>query len=247
MSIRFKISSRLQLKGLNYSEKGQSNWRPSTERGQYLYKTYDLGLFQNLAPETFRESLGILDLLDSIPAFSLPSFVSALDIGAKNWRYLPALIAFLRVKEKCSSIKLLGVELDAYRIYANLRTRFSYAEYFTKVCRNDVVEPKYLAADIRDVNVLGDVIFWFFPFVSIAPHLSWGLPLSLFDHRAVAAHVENLLKTRGVLVIANQGEWEWELVQKNFSKLSLIFQKTLEGSLHQSVYPIFLSVWRREP
>lgn len=257
IALSFLLTQKLRWSGLDYLEKGVgADWVPPTERGRELARRYLLLRWRDrVGAETLNESLGTLDLLDRIPreivfrknpehcdARDLP--LSVLDIGARNWRYAGALAAWFHPY----SVTVTGIELDAFRLYSNLRTRLSFGRYFAEVYSSGTCAKfHFQAGDAGDWNGQADVVTWFFPFVLPSPHRAWGLPFSRFDPKSLFKHVESrCLRPGGVLIMANQGEWEWTVAKGLFTGLKLLDQREVVGSLHATIHPIFLSVWTRE-
>jgi hypothetical protein len=143
-----------------------------------------------------------------------------LDVGAKNWAYVPALNTFLKTFASWSPLdepayELVGIELDAYRVYANLFSRYDYAMSFTQ----HMPQAQYLVGDVMVHRQQYHIISHFLPFVVPEPCLKWGLPLSCFQPQAMLNHVLSLLIPGGFLIIMNQGEWERDAQQALFDRL----------------------------
>ncbi len=259
MSLGFQLSQKIRWKGLPIKEAAHdelNSYFPPTERGRQLVDRYGLVPWSGkLSRSTWDELLGTLDLLDQIPVHFFGEgagkgakdgrVFNALDVGAKSWRYLGALKSWLerQFSADVGSIALTGVELDAFRLYRNLRTGFSYGRYFAKQFSEEKFCCRYEAMDVLDWQKRADLISWFFPFVTPSAHLAWGLPEKLFEPAAIFSHVERLLYPGGRLLMANPGEWEWEIAKQLMGRLKLIFETRVTGSLHPSPYPIFVSVW----
>jgi hypothetical protein len=248
MALGFELRRRLAWPGLPFPGEAAADAAP-TPRGRELEARYRLA---PMSRATREEVLGTLDLLDRIPAAALGALPSlrrarALDVGARNWRYAGALSAWLRDRlPGAAAIEVDGVELDAYRLYADLRTRVSYGRHFARACSDARARFTYHAGDIRDWREPADLVTWLFPFVSAGPHRAWGLPPRLFDPEGAFRHVAGaILRPGGRLVVANQGEWEWRETERRLSGARLLHQDAVEGSLHASPYPIVLSVWTR--
>ncbi len=246
----FTLRQKIKWKGLTPKETGPST--PPTERGQWLYEAYEINRWSpQLSRKTLDDILGTLDLLDRGAKEISPSLaqshskIYALDIGAKNWRYAGALVAWLEKNYPHCEIHLAGVELDAYYFDSTLRTRLGLGEYFSKILKTNRTDLQYLAQDVREYTKPAHLISWFFPFLDLNPHVKWGLPKNLYNPSKVSHHVESLLETGGTLIMANQGEWEWESAQKQFQTLKLKEQILIQTSLHACSYPIYLSKWEK--
>ena len=84
-----------------------------------------------------------------------------LDIGSKNWFYAKGEYSFFKsfVQTPC----LDGVEIDAFRLYSNLYSRYESAKFYTKNLKNT----NYIAGDLLSISDTYDYIIWFLPFVTI--------------------------------------------------------------------------------
>ncbi len=223
---------------------GRPSWL--TPRGRQLFDKYALQSWSGVfSKETWRETLAVLELLDRVPG-SEAFAPRLLDVGSKNWRYLPALVVWLAARcHGTGPREIHGVEIDAYRMYSDFRTRLGCARWFSERFSESGTDCVYRPGDVRQLTGSFDVITWLFPFVIPGPHLAWGLPPSLFDPVTTFRHVESLLAPGGSLIMANQGEWEWRAARPLFSSLRRVHQEELSGSLHPSPHPIFLSVWAK--
>lgn len=141
--------------------------------------------------DEFLESLCLLDLLDRyLPS---PPAGNSLDIGCKNWSYLPALHAWRPGPWD-------GVELDAHVRYFDLSTRRGRGEEMARSfpgCR-------YRACSLLDVRESYDLVTWFLPFVTPGPQLAWGLPQRFFAPAALLHHAWSRLLPGGILFVLNQ-------------------------------------------
>lgn len=159
----------------------------------------------------FLENLTVLGHLEALFGDSFPGSAGQpcrwLDVGAKNWSYVDALAAF--AQKNAHEPKLVGLELDPYRRYADLHNRLEYAEAFTRPLSNVY----YRAGDVLAERGQYHIITHFLPFVFIDPLLKWGLPERHFKPGAVLAQCAKLLKPGGLLLIVNQGEEEYQAQQ----------------------------------
>lgn len=152
----------------------------------------------------YRENLTLLDILDQhLPPLHSPAV--GLDIGCRNFSYLPALSAY-------SAHPWHGVELDAHVRYWNGFTRRAYGEWMARqrsACR-------YIAGSLLDVKGSYDCIVWLLPFVVEEPLAAWGLPRRFFQPEPLLQHAFALLKPGGLMLVVNQGEGEAEVQQDLF-------------------------------
>lgn len=251
----YNIRQWLRWSGLKHQESNCARQTHLlTQKQQELINRYQLNdWFSHCSSQTIFEGLGTLDLLDRVPMEVLQSVkkksvlgIRAIDIGAKNWRNAGAFSAWLKANFADSHIRLTGIEVDAFRLYRNLRTRSSYGQFYSQKFSTPLLDLQYWPGDVRSWSVPVLLAFWMFPFVSLSPHRAWGLPKNLFDPEQTFAHVESQILPGGSLIMANQGDWELELAKKYIKRLRLRYQECIENSLHASHYPILLTVWTRE-
>ncbi|MEM0951178.1 MAG: hypothetical protein AAGI66_03430 [Cyanobacteria bacterium P01_H01_bin.74] len=168
----------------------------------------------------------------------------ALDVGAKNWSYVDALAAFIEYQMKSQENRpwqLTGVELDPHRRYVSLKTRGQAARHFSAALPNTA----YQVGNVLDWQTPVDLITHFLPFVTVEPLLYWGLPAYFFQPQAILSHCINLLKSKGILVIVNQGEEEYQEQQVLINKalhdhtlsVSVLPLGKLENPFMDYVYP----------
>lgn len=157
------------------------------------------------------ENLYVLDVLDRY--LSDPRGERGLEIGCRNFSYLPALHSYVPMAWD-------GVELDAYARYWNGRTRRAYGDHMAahfESCR-------YLPASLLDIDGHYDLIVWFLPFVVLDPLLRWGLPQRFFEPARLLEKAANLLVPAGRLFIVNQGLHEADQQQRLCERAGLSYQ-----------------------
>lgn len=138
-----------------------------------------------------------------------------LDIGSKNWFYAKSMHEFF--SSFSSNFTLDGVEIDGYRLYSNLYSRFEVAKYYIK----DLKNTNYIVDDLLNINKKYDYITWFLPFITYEPLKYWGLPKRYFCPERLFNHALGLLNSGGQMLIVNQGEKE-----RDIQKQMLINSKT---------------------
>jgi hypothetical protein len=161
------------------------------------------------SPLEFQENLYVLDVLDRYLG-TRPNPGRGLDIGCKNWSYVPALYAW-------SGSAWDGVELDAHRRYATLVTRRAYGEYMAAPfpgCR-------YIPGSLLDVEQRYSVVTWFLPFVRVEPLLAWGLPRRFFEPLRLLRHAWQRVLPGGRMLVVNQGRGEAEIQGELFRKTEI--------------------------
>lgn len=151
------------------------------------------------------ESVNLLDLLDRwIPADLAPTADprprNYLDIGSKNWPYLPGQHAFLDTfytrLTPDTPWQLTGVELDGFRRYRDGWRRCDYA----RALAQDYPHATYTTGNVLELPGPWDGVMWLMPFVWREPHLAWGLPAGLFAPQQLLAHVLQQLAPGGWLL-----------------------------------------------
>ena len=175
-----------------------------------LYKDYHLEHFYaDSTPLNYRENLYYLDLLVTCferASASLPESIHAADIGPSHWFYVQALYAGLKWwhAPQGRAVTLTAFEIDAYRIYADLHSRYDHALAHMR----QLPAVHYLPRAFTRQPAAYDLITMFFPFVFEKDHLEWGLPDPIFHPQRLLEDAWASLKPGGWLVMVNQGEAE---------------------------------------
>lgn len=159
----------------------------------------------------YLENLYTFDILDQCLTQSFAENVHVLDVGAKNWFYAKG--EYLFFKSFVKELYLDGVELDAYRLYSNLYSRYETAKFYIK----DLKNTNYIAGDFLSINKNYDYIVWFLPFVTKKPLRHWGLPDRYFMPKKLLAHAYKILNPNGQMLIVNQSINE-AIIQKQLLK-----------------------------
>lgn len=168
-------------------------------------------LFRN-----YLENLYTFDLLAQNFKLYSTSNLRVLDIGCKNFFYAQGEYQFF--KTFSIDVKLDGIELDAYRLYSNLYSRYETAKFFIKGNNNI----RYIADNLLNLNNIEyDCIVWFLPFVKIEPLQYWGLPKKYFLPEKLLHHAYSLLKENGQMLIVNQGVEEAQLQKNLLDRLNI--------------------------
>lgn len=198
-----------------------------------------------LAHAAYTKSLFVMEVLGRLHAqrpIALPNG-RVLDIGSKNFECAPGLHTIAN-KFCDASIRLSGVEIDAYPIYRNLHSRADAAEYYLSLLPthtdSDEHRHLYVAGDVKAITGQFGLITWFFPFLTPSPLLWWGLPEYLFTPRESFRHVLRLLAPGGTLIITNYTPEEAAIQEELLRNAELAFEREvmddLIGRSGQSVY-----------
>lgn len=172
----------------------------------------------------YLENLYVFDILDRFFSKTNKDFVSVLDIGSKNWSYSRGEHAFF--DSFCSNFSLIGVEIDAYRLYSNFYTRYEVSKFYIKNLKN----AQYIAGNLLEIKNSYDYIIWILPFVLERPLKFWGLPERFFMPESLFLHAYSLMKDEGQMLIVNQGEKERIAQKCLIEKLNIPYEEL--GLIH---------------
>lgn len=174
---------------------------------------------RKLIKRNIQENLYTEDVLEQVFYKTYKKQLHILDIGCKNWFYAKGEHTFF--SKFCKDFTLDGIEIDAYRLYANFYTRCEVAKYYTK----DLPNTNYIAGNLLDLNKKYDYIIWFLPFVIKEPHIYWGLPKKYFYPERLLRHAYALLNKDGQMLIINQGEIEAKEQERLLKKLNINYTR----------------------
>lgn len=185
----YRESPALQLDGVDPRQRGII---------QSLQQKYGVAFEERFNRKNALENYLYLDLLDRFrekAASHWPVGGDVLDVGCKNFYYAPVLHAVFKPSQ------LNGIELEGYRLYPNLYSRYDYASYYI----SELPDTRFIVADLRRHESRADLITCFYPFVFEDTHTSWRLPASQFDPAGFFDALLRNLKPAGRLLIVNQG------------------------------------------
>ncbi len=161
------------------------------------------------------ESDYVFDILNEYFEIEFQDNISILDIGSKNWAYVRGEYNFFSQYGK--NLKLDGVEIDAYRLYSNLYSRYEVAKFYIK----DLDGVNYIPDDVLNIQTKYDYIIWLLPFVTIYPLKKWGLPEKYFMPERLLEHAYSILDKK--MLIINQGEEEAEIQKTLLDKAGICY------------------------
>ncbi len=211
----------------NENKEGILPSKEASKEEESLIKKYKLSSFRdNSSVVHYKENMYTLKLLED--TFKDVDFdwskkdLNILDIGSKNFSYAVSLHAFFtqfhQKSSKNRTIHLDGVEIDPYRIMADLHSRYDYAQYYIR----NLANTRYLPMNFLDLKEKRyDCITWFLPFVAKEPLISWGLPLKFYLPKRLAEHAYEILNHQGIIIIVNQTEREKNIQLKILHDLGL--------------------------
>ncbi len=193
----YREAPALHLGGLGASQR---------ERIGILNSKYHAAFEQRFDTRNSLENYLYLEILDGLrnkAASHWPRGGQLLDVGSKNFYYAPVLHTVF------APDRLTGVELEGYRLYANLYSRYDYAMAYIE----DLPNTHFVVADIRKYRQTADIITCFYPFVFEDTHVNWRLPVKAFDPTSYFDALQRNLAAGGKLVMVNQGIDETEHAQ----------------------------------
>lgn len=210
------------------------------KRVRELAQTYVVSFEKKFSLTNALENYHLLDLLDRVrQRYDWPrtNGKTVVDVGAKNFYYVATLMCFFKPQ------KLTGIELDAYKLYQDFHTRWSYAQFYIR----DFPEAEYVAGDFLNCHERMDAITLFLPFVLEYPLVKWTLPGRFFVPQKIFNHAFSVLNPGGHLLMTNQGDEEYEIARKHAlaSGFSLVGHFVHKHPLVPRPIPTQVSLWEK--
>jgi len=181
-------------------------------RIEALQMKYGIQFENQFHVSTSLENYEYLDLLDQTKekfCWNPDLHKEMVDVGSLNFYYAPALHAFFQPRQ------LQGIELEGYRIYTNLYSRFDYAQCYIRPFTNT----SYTVMDFCDYTGSADGITCFYPFVIPEPLVAWRLPLKVFQPERLFERMTQSLRKEGFVLMMNHGEdeakWACDFAQRS--------------------------------
>ena len=235
----FYLRNKFRFSRKNYVEQNEEKYvldKELAEQEDFLLSKYNMWNYKTDSTiSNYYQNLSILEMLDKYMDISFKENLKVLDVGSKNWFYVPAEYNFF--KKYCDNLHIDGVELDAFRLYSNFYSRFEVAKYYSK----DLQGANYIPDNIININKEYDYIVWILPFLTKYPLRCWGLPDKYFQPKELFEHVYSLLKSSGKMIIVNQGIEEFN-IQKQIAGDKIKFSKELDISFYEYKNLRFVSV-----
>jgi len=186
------------------------------------------------------EYLGILEEAWSSAERPLDRPGTLCDVGCASFWYAAALDAFFHPG------RLVGVEVEGYRLFKDSRARIDYAAGYVAQLQN----ARFVVADYLSYREPADLITAWFPFVTPAAILAWRLPLSLLRPARLFERVCANLNDGGTFLMVNHGPAEADLAARLCvaAGLAPAWEGAATGVLsrYREAAPI-VSCWRRPP
>jgi SAM-dependent methyltransferase len=198
---------------------------------------FELGMSAVTAANNY-EYLDILDRAWDAAGLARPRGGCLCDIGCASFWYAAALDAFFRPE------RLVGVEVEGYRLFRDGRTRIDYARGYLAA----FADARFVVADYRDLDLPAEIITAWFPFVTPAAILAWRLPLSLLAPEGFFGRVHRNLRPDGLFVMVNHGPHEAAEAEKlcEATGMRCRFRFAEPGPLSRHRHNVaMLSIWQR--
>jgi hypothetical protein len=168
------------------------------ERIAALRHRYQVQFELQLSAATSLRNYEYLDLLDRgwrESGMEIPQDGVLCDIGCASFWYAATLQCFFR------PARLIGVEVEGYRLFRNWHTRSDYAAgYLARM-----PTAKFVVADYSGREEPADMITAWFPFLTPTALLAWRLPLSLLAPEKLFHRVKYNLLPQGTFFMVNHG------------------------------------------
>lgn len=182
--------------------------------------------------------------LEQLPT-TLPDPLRVLDIGAKTWHYVRGIHALLRLRgDGPRDLRLTGVEIDAFRVYRDLHSRWDWAHWHASTCPGT----RYLAMDALDFHHPQDLVLLFLPIMFEEEHLDWGLSLAQYRPDTLFTHARRLAGPEGHVVMLNFAYEEPALdIIASRQEAPPLLRRPAPSALEPGELPRILTVWRGLP
>jgi len=239
-------------KGSAYAHLNGDVLRTTQERALALIEEYGLASFASACTlKQYTTNLFYLEML--VTTFKRADFtfdgeaaIKTMDVGPGAWTYASALHSFLS-RWGCENrrpVDLQGMEIDAFRVFNDLHSRFDHAE--KNLDGLDGV--RFSAEPFTPAPDHFDLVTLFYPFVLLPDHLEWGLPRKLFQPGELLENSWRSLKPGGVLFVANQGPDEFEEQKALFTAAGIPDGPSFhfESELHHYEIPRYAHFRQRE-
>ena len=205
-----------------------------------LIARYHVRFEHRYQKDTAVRNYAYLDILDRARAelnWTVPQGKTVYDLGSATFSYAPSLHAFFKPQ------RLVGVEIDAYRLYQNWRSRLDLARGYVK----DLPHTDYVVEDYRTLRFTADVVLAWYPFVTPKRLLAWRLPLTLFEPMKLFEQVARNLAADGTFVMVNYSADEIQVARQGAVQAGLhcLGQHIHQQPLKVRSQPPVLTLWKR--
>lgn len=242
-AIWFFVRRTIKFKRAGYCEKTDTEpvFSPVALKMNERYDFSPIG--RKLSPPNWHRNLATLWYLEEMfKELSWSGEISVLEPGCQNFSRLPSLRAFFSAKS--SRVQITGLELDAFVPLMGFHSLWDHAHYYISLKHDSA---QYLDFDFFKYNNPVDVIVCFYPFVSSAPALAWGLPASVAGADKWIKAFLNNLKPNGYVFVVHQGDWEESDFDsaRESSSLKLIRRQELACPFFSTLHPARGSLYQK--
>lgn len=216
-------------------------FHPEAEKVNSRYRFSDMG--RRLSPANWHRNLATLWYFEKmLSEIDFSSEVQVLEPGCQNFSRLPAIDHYMTYRNWKGAV--VGLELDAYVPVQKLYSLYDHAQYYRSLIARKTL---FTAADFFKSQERADLIVCFYPFVSKAPALAWGIPAIYASADKWIDSFLNNLKPQGYVLVVHQGDWE----QKDFDEarahrsLKLLKREELVCPFFKTKYPAHFSLYQK--
>ncbi|NOT23343.1 MAG: hypothetical protein HOP22_11575 [Nitrospiraceae bacterium] len=243
-AVRYRLANNLRWSLGEYRELPAGHLLDLTpeqrSRVAVLQRRYGMKFESYLSADTALRNYDYLDLLDQAWTdwgLVRPSHGIVCDVGCANFWYARTIGAFFRPK------RLIGVEVDGYRLYRNGHSRWDYALGYLRGLSHAAFEVE----DYVGFRQRADVITAWFPFITSGPLLAWRLPLSLFNPESLIRAILSNLNLNGVFVMVNHHQAEANIAATLCRAVGLnnVGSTYIKRSIRSRQVSPVISCWRR--
>ncbi len=232
----FFIRAHLRLKRRGYSEVSplETPFVPEAQHFNTKYQFTELGV--QLFPRHWIRNLATLWILEQmLEGESWPTPLKVLEPCCQDFVRLPAIARYFLTQN--TKPHITGVEIDAFVPLEGFHSRWDHAEYYRSITP---APSEYKAQDFFKFYEPADLIICFYPFISPAPALAWGLPAAVASPQGWVESFLKNLKPGGRVLVVHQGDWEEAEFDKARagSSLQIIRRKALECPFFPSKHPM---------
>lgn len=205
-----KLRSKLRFSRRGYREIGTEG-EEDTNLEREIVSQFSFAVFKrDLSPLQWKRNLATLWLLNHFTkwaAVQLDGSAPFLEVGCQDFSRLPALKYFFRSKKVAATMH--GLEVDPFPVLSDLHSRWDRAQYYISLLQQPNKNPhacdQFFARDFFTWSQKTKGLICFFPFVTVGPALSWGLPERFGEVRDWLEGIERCLENRGFLFLVHQG------------------------------------------
>lgn len=199
----------------------------AARRMEQLVSAYQLqDWYQRSPADVWLETLFYLEMLEQAFSGAGAGFgpeLAIADVGCSDWFYAPVLLAFAHRygAPGARQVSLQGFEIDPWRVYRDLHSRYDYAMAYTNGLGGTEYVPADFGARQQQAPRQYGLVTMLFPFLFPHDHLDWGLPAPLLRPSSLLATAWDSLAPGGWLFVANCGADEHRYQQQLLAEVGI--------------------------